>query len=433
MFRFIESTLLKWKDDPERKPIILRGARQTGKSHVIEKNFSKNFSSFIKIDFERNPEHKQIFEKNLDPKRIIELIEVVSKQKVEVGSTLIFFDEVQKAPECLQALRYFYEEKPNLHIIAAGSLMQFALDKISIPVGRVSYLFLTPLSFFEYLYNSNQENLINEIKRSFKNGLNESIHKLAFDELKKYMLIGGMPAIINSFLENQNYQKTEELQEDLLRTFEDDILKYTNTNAEYKYAQATFLKAPQLIGKQFKFTQISRDIKSNYIRQGIELLHKAHILELIYSTYGIPLAANAKFDRYKLLFLDIGLMLRANDLNTEEWLKNPINLIDKGQISEQFIGQQILAHSNFKHRRLYYWERAKRGSTAEIDFLLEKDSSYIPIEVKSGKSNRLKSLNLFLDENHEVKNGIRFNSENTNIKDKVKSYPLYSVGAWLDD
>jgi len=432
MKRFIENNLMAWKNEKDRKPLILSGARQVGKSYVIEHNFSSYFDQIITINFEKQPEFAYCFESGYDPVKILKRIEVLAEKKITPGSTLVFLDEIQFCPEAIISLRYFYEEMPSLHIIAAGSLIEFTIEKISVPVGRVTFRHLEPLTFEEFLYNSDNQLLLGEIKEhSIKKPFPLALHNKAISLLKEYMAIGGMPQVVANFIEHQDYLRCRELLSDLLESYTKDFPKYSAKHSDFKYLNTIFSRIPHLVGNQFKFVQISRDIQAKYLRSGLELLNKADLIKFIYKTSGIPLGANYNPLRFKLLFLDIGLMQRACDLNISRWITDGYNLINSGSIAEQFVGQVINSNSSFKKKRLYHWARDKRGSSAEVDYLIELNNGVFPIEVKAGATGKLKSLFLFLNNNPSISYGIKVSLDNFQRKDNIQSIPLYAIGSWI--
>lgn len=432
MKRFIESGLLEWKRDKKRKPLILSGARQVGKSYVIEKNFSSEFDSLISINFEKQPEFKNCFDAGFTPKAIVRRIEALSGKRVEAGKTLLFFDEVQACREAITSLRYFYEEMPSLHLIAAGSLLEFTIENMSIPVGRVTYRYLTPLSFNEFLFNSGNEILLNEIKNhSISAPFPEAFHNKAIALLKDYMAIGGMPQVVSSYIEKKDYLKCEELLFDLLESYTRDFPKYASNDSDLKYIGLVFSRAPQCVGKQFKYVHISRDIQAKYLRKGLDLLAKADVIQLIYKTSFLPLGAQYNPNKFKLLFLDTGLMQRACGLNISQWITDSYQLINAGAIAEQFVGQEIMASGNFRKGRLYYWESSKRGSMAEVDYMVDRNREIKPIEVKSGATGKLRSMHALLGRFPQITEGIKVSLDNFNKTNAIQSIPLYAFGSWL--
>ena len=432
MKRFIEKDLYAWKNDSDRKPLILSGARQVGKSYCIEKNFAAHFDGCVTINFEKQPEFKSCFEPDLNPQKILRRIEALSQKRIMVGSSLLFFDEVQACPPALSALRYFYEELPALHLVAAGSLLEFALQKISTPVGRVTFRYLTPLSFEEFLYNCGHELLLQEIiGHPLTAPFPEAFHQKAIQLLKEYLAVGGMPQVINLFILQHDYLKCQQSLSDLLESYVKDFPKYNVHDADLKYIDLVFSQAARLVGKHFKFVHIARDIQAKYIRKGVTHLSSAGVIDLIFKTHGVPLGANYNPDRYKLLFFDVGLMQRACGLNIADWIQKPYQLIHAGGIAEQFVGQEILASSGFKRNRLYYWEREKRGSSAEIDYLVEHKGQVIPLEVKSGVAGKLRSMHLFLESHPDSPFGVKVSLDNFSRLDKIQSIPLYAFGSWI--
>jgi predicted AAA+ superfamily ATPase len=433
MKRFIEDILIKWKDEKGRKPLILSGARQVGKSYVIEQNFARQFEQLLSINFEKQPEFHSCFESGYDPAKILRRIEALAGQRLTIGKTLLFFDEVQFCPEAIISLRYFFEEMPDLHIMAAGSLLEFTIGKISIPVGRITFRHLGPMSFEEFLHNSGNQILLEEIREHpVSMPFPEALHNRAISLLKEYLAIGGMPQVVASYIEHQDYLRCQELLTDLLESYLKDFPKYSSKYSDLKYIDTVFSRVPHLVGNQFKFVQISRDIQSKYLRSGLDLLDKADLVNFIYKTSGIPLGANYNPQRFKLLFIDIGLMQRACDLNIARWITDSYNLINAGPVSEQFVGQEICANTNFKREKLYYWARDKSGSSAEVDYIIEHLSGVTPVEVKAGTSGRLKSMQLLLKTNPDISEGVKVSLDNFEKGNNIQSIPLYAFGSWLE-
>jgi predicted AAA+ superfamily ATPase len=433
MKRFIEDILIKWKDEKGRKPLILSGARQVGKSYVIEQNFARQFEQLLSINFEKQPEFHSCFESGYDPAKILRRIEALAGQRLTIGKTLLFFDEVQFCPEAIISLRYFFEEMPDLHIMAAGSLLEFTIEKISIPVGRITFRHLGPMSFEEFLHNSGNQILLEEIREHpVSMPFPEALHNRAISLLKEYLAIGGMPQVVASYIEHQDYLRCQELLADLLESYLKDFPKYSSKYSDLKYIDTVFSRVPHLVGNQFKFVQISRDIQSKYLRSGLDLLDKADLVNFIYKTSGIPLGANYNPQRFKLLFIDIGLMQRACDLNIARWITDSYNLINAGPVSEQFVGQEICANTNFKREKLYYWARDKSGSSAEVDYIIEHLSGVTPVEVKAGTSGRLKSMQLLLKTNPDISEGVKVSLDNFEKGNNIQSIPLYAFGSWLE-
>jgi len=433
MKRFIEETLLKWKDEKGRKPLVLSGARQVGKSYVIEQNYGRHFEQLLSINFEKQPEFHSCFESGYDPLTIVRRIEALAGRRLTTGKTLLFLDEVQVCPEAILSLRYFFEEMPDLHVIAAGSLLEFTIEKISVPVGRVTFRHLGPMSFEEFLHNSGNQFLLDAIREHpVSRPFPDALHARAISLLKEYLAVGGMPQVVASYIEEKDYLRCQELLGDLLESYLKDFPKYSSKLSDLKYIDTVFSRIPHLVGNQFKFVQISREIQSKYLRNGLDLLEKADLVKCIYKTSGIPLGANYNPRRFKLLFVDVGLMQRACDLNIARWITDSYNLINAGPVAEQFVGQEICANTNFKREKLYYWARDKRGSSAEVDYMIEHSDGVTPVEVKAGSTVRLKSLQWLLEKNPGLAEGVKVSLDNFEKQNNIQSIPLYAFGSWLE-
>jgi len=431
MKREIESVLQKWKNEKDRVPIILRGARQVGKSYIIETFGKKNFESVAIANFEFQPELVSCFE-SLDPKTICLKLEMLLNQRIVPEKTLLFLDEIQNCPKAIVALRYFKEKMQSLHVIAAGSLLEFALHKedFSFPVGRVSFLYLKPLSFREFLIGLQQVRLVEWIDTvSLKQSQEEVIHQHLLNFYRQYLLIGGMPAVVKDFIEKNSFLECQHILSRVLDTYRSDFSKYT-TKTQYKYLEEFFSRAPTLIGQHFKYSHINPELRSRELKIALEQLGWAGLLHRVIasSASGIPLYAHAKENKFKLLFLDLGLMNVANQINLSAmWEKSP-SLINAGGLAEQFVGQELLAYADpHTNMQLFYWERDKKGAMAEVDFVIQVDHQIIPIEVKAGTTGQLRSLNQFMTEKKSSV-GVRISQHPLSLHDHVLSVPFYLIG-----
>ncbi len=430
MYRMIEPTLKKWKEDVHRLPIILRGARQVGKSFTIEKFGRENFESLVVCNFEFRPDLVSCFE-NLDPMIICAQLEVAFKQRIVPGHTLLFLDEIQNCPAAIKALRYFKEKLPALHVMAAGSLLEFVLheEKFSFPVGRVQFLYLRPLSFYEYLINQNHHRLLEMLSvASLEYPIEPFVHEQLLLLLREYFLIGGMPSVVSSFLEKRSFLECQILLSGLLETYRSDFPKYA-TKTAIKYLQMCFEKVPGLICQHFKYTHISSEYRSQDLKMALEQLGWAGLLQKVLSTNasGLPLQIHAKDNQFKLLFLDGGLVNCANKLDLQLAHEMDLMQINSGAQAEQFVGQELLAYSeSYIQTQLYYWNRDKKGSLAEVDYVIQSGSSILPIEVKAGTTGSLKSLNQFLLEK-EALFGIRISAHPLSFHGRILSVPLYLI------
>lgn len=431
MRRMIEPVLKKWKGQKERLPIILRGARQVGKSFTIEKFGRENFQRMVTCNFEFQPELVHCFE-SFDPLSICSQLEVAFKTRIIPGRTLLFLDEIQNCPKAIMALRYFKEKLPTLHVIAAGSLLEFALSEelFSFPVGRVQFLYLKPLSFYEYLLSQNHDRLVEmldnvTLQRPFEPFIHQQLQLL----LREYFFVGGMPAVVSCFLKTRSFLECQKVLTGILETYRADFPKYA-TKAQYKYLQAFFDKAPQLIAQPFKYSLVSAACRSQDLKIALEQLGWAGLIHKVLSTSacGIPLHRYAKESKFKLLFLDMGLANCANKLDLQIAWETELLQINAGSQAEQFVGQELLAYSDpFMNSQLYYWARDKKGSLAEVDYVIQAGSEILPLEVKAGRRGTLKSLAQFLLEK-QAPFGIRISQHPLSFYDRVLSVPLYLIG-----
>lgn len=430
MEREIEQELKKWKMSPIRMPLIMRGARQVGKSFIVEKFGKEQFKTLVTINFEIEPSFSSLFE-TLNPSEIIAQIEIKKKLSIIPGETLLFLDEIQYAPKAIMALRYFKEKLPELHVIAAGSLLEFALHdhKFSFPVGRVEFLYLRPLSFYEYLSNQKETRLLEILeKTSLDSPVPSLIHEHALELFKKYILIGGMPAVVDLFLKSDSYLQCQRLQEFLLQTYRNDFGKYA-TKTQHVYLQKFFEKAPHVVGQHFKYVHVDRDSRSRDLKVALEQLCWAGIINRIHATSasGIPLMAQINENKFKLLFLDVGLLQCVHQIDYEVILKEDITQINSGALAEQFVGQELLAYAKFyENKQLFYWVREAKSATAEVDFVITIDSKIVPIEVKAGTTGQLKSLREFMKEKKSPI-GIRISQQPLSLYDNILSVPFYLI------
>lgn len=430
MYRTIEPFLKKWKEQVNRLPIILRGARQVGKSFIIEKFGQEHFESVITANFELRPELAACFD-NFDPLVICTQLEIAFKTRIVPGKTLIFLDEIQNCPRAITALRYFKEKIPSLHVIAAGSLLEFALqeEQFSFPVGRVQFFYLKPLSFYEYLINQNHSSLVEFLENVHINQpIEPFIHDTLLNLLRQYFLIGGMPSAVKCFLETQSLLECQTVLTSLLETYRSDFPKYAK-KTQFKHLQKIFEKSPGLISQHFKYTHISPDHRSGDLKIALEQLGWAGLLHRVHATSaaGIPLSAHLKDNKFKLLFLDIGLVNSANKLDFQTVWNTELLQINAGVLAEQFVGQELLAYNDpHANPQLYYWEREKKGSEAEVDYVMQAGSRIIPIEVKAGTTGSLKSMNQFLIEKNQPF-GVRLSQHPLSFHDRILSVPLYLI------
>lgn len=430
MKRDLEKDLFNWKERKDRLPLLLRGARQVGKSYLVEEFGKKAFKNIVIVNFEFRPELKQCFT-TLDPIEIINKLQIIMGENIEAEKTLLFLDEIQECPNAIMALRYFKEKYDRLAVIGAGSLMEFALNhsNFRMPVGRIQFIYLEPLSFGEFLTASGNDQLRGYLEEMrLKNVFDDAIHQKLMDLLRIYLVVGGMPAVVKEYLESRDFLNCQRIQNSLLQTYRSDFGKYAKSS-EFKYLQKVLNEAPRLVGNRIKYSNIDPDSKSRDIKQALNLLKLAGIVYPVYATAasGLPLEAQVNEMKFKLNFLDVGLMQNACGLQAELVLTNNFFQINAGAVTEQLIGQELRAHSDsYLERGLFFWARDKKSSSAEVDYLIAVDSLILPVEVKSGKTGTLKSLKLFIEEKGSLF-GVRFSQEKLSYHDKVLTLPLYAV------
>lgn len=434
MKRFLFSALECWKTSPNRKPILLRGARQVGKTHLV-RSLGRTFDEFVEVNFEYQPAYKKVFELDLDPKRILKELRLLTEKRIEPHRSLLFLDEIQVSPKAIQALRYFYEEMPELHVIAAGSLLDFAIESVGVPVGRVSFLYLYPVSFMEFLKAAEHTQLLNAIlTNDVKCPLPESVHNKALRLVGEYMAMGGMPEVIQVWLETGDYGKCLSVLHELVGTFRQDFEKYAK-RYQIKYIEQLFNAIPRQLGCRFRYSHIEGDFRKRELAPCLDLLEKAGIVHPIVHTaaQGLPLGAETNLSTFKLKMLDLALAQVILGLELKEWILDPLSAyVNKGEIAENFVGQELLAYSSSRQKQtLYYWHRESRSSQAEIDYVISIQGNIIPIEVKSGKGSSLKSLQIFFDKHPKSPYGIRYSTHNYSVYEKLHSYPLYAVSKAL--
>ncbi len=430
MKRCIDWHLQKWKKSPHRKPLLLRGARQVGKTYAV-RILGKSFTHFVEVNFDFLKNAKKIFEKDLRPDRIIQELNILLETDIRPGSTLLFFDEIQECPEALQALRYFYEIIPSLHVIAAGSLLDFAIQKYGIPVGRVESLYCYPLSFFEFLIVTQHIQLAKTLLEHKDNSLiSEVIHQKLLSVVGQYLAIGGMPEVVSYLIQSKNPRDIFSIYGRLIDTYRQDFEKYSK-EYQIKYVKEIFNDVPRQIGKQFKYAKVHGEYRKRELAPSLDLLCTANVIYKIHHTagHGLPLGAESNPDWFKVLFLDVALCQSILGLDVGSWFLNPENeFVNRGSIAEAFVGQELLAYSNpYRKTDLYYWKRSEKQSNAEVDYLWEHGGKVIPIEVKSGDGRTLKSMHLFLDTHSNSPYGVKFSSQNYSEFGNIFSKPLYDV------
>jgi predicted AAA+ superfamily ATPase len=436
--------LSNWLHRKDRKPLIIRGARQVGKSTLARLLAQKESKQLIEIDFEKNPEYAELFSSQ-EPETIINLLSVQLNKHISPSKSLLFLDEIQRTPELLKTLRYFYEKMPELAVISAGSLLDLTLKNInfSIPVGRIEYLYLGPLTFEAFLIaTQNSKACEFLINYELNQEIPQAIHNKLLESVKNYFIVGGLPEAVAKYSDCKDFIEIERFKKSLITSYQEDFAKYASI-AEQNRMRLIFQKIPRMLGEKFKYSHIDPEQKSSQIKTALEHLALARLINIIYhsAANGLPLDAEINEKHFKTYFLDIGLASSALDLNVLHFNNiSDYSLVNSGKIAEQFIAQELLQlRKPYEQPNLHYWLREQKSSAAEVDFIIPFNGKIIPIEVKAGQSGSLKSLHYFLNEK-KLNLAVRFCNQlpslhnstvqvaNNSLSYQLLTLPFYLVG-----
>jgi predicted AAA+ superfamily ATPase len=427
--RNIDEELVRWKEEESRKPLLVRGARQVGKSSSIKK-LGESFDVFLEINFEEHRSVHDLFAGDLTPQTLCENLSVLFDKEIEPGKTLLFFDEIQACIPAISSLRFFYEKMPELHVVAAGSLLEFALGEIpSFGVGRIRSLYMYPLSFDEFLIVSGNVKL-QELKQKANTHkpLATPVHDKLIELLKKFLIIGGMPEVVEKYVSNNDLRQCQRVLDDLISSYRTDFSKY-NDRVPSSQIREVFESVVHQSGGKFVFTKTSPNLNILQIKKALELLIMAGIVIPVTHTSanGIPLGAEVNPKKRKMLLLDTGIFQRLMQLDISDQLfSNEFSMVNKGSIAEQFIGLEIVKNAScYSQSELFYWHREALNSNAEVDYLIQKNEDIIPLEIKSGSKGSMNSLFIFLKEK-KARYGCRLSLENFAEYGDIKVYPLYA-------
>lgn len=419
MNRFQTLFLRQWLQSPHRKPLVLRGPRQSGKTWLIRNLATDQSLTLLEFNFERQPEMADLFDSN-DPKTILKNIESERGTPINPQSSLLFLDEIQACPQLLAKLRWFKEDMPECAVIATGSLLEFTLQDhdFSMPVGRIHYAHLEPLSYFEFLEALGQSSLLQTIQSASPSlKINERLHQKSLELLREYLIIGGMPEVVQIWSESKDLNVCQEAQSDLLATYHDDFNKYGK--APRGLIQKVFRSIAEQLGGKFIASRVEEGVNSTKIRSILHLLSQAKVSSMVYMTAatGLPLGANCNEKFFKSLFVDVGLV--SSQLGLGRMPRDTLHdmtFANKGALAEQLVGQLLrAAQSKHKNPELYYWERTG-GRQGEVHFMIQIDNQIIPIEVKAGASGSMKSLHQFMYDK-QLTFAVRFDDNPPSLQD----------------
>lgn len=429
MYRKIFQYLKDWKESPYRKPLILQGARQVGKTHSVL-TFGKNeYENVAYFNFETDTRLKETFEENINPDYLIPILSRLSNQTIIKEKTLIFFDEIQLCEKALTSLKYFYEQAPEYHIIVAGSLLGIAVNRqeFSFPVGKVDIKTLYPMDLEEFLLAMGEDELIKNIKKSFDENtpMPSVLHDIALEYYRKYLVVGGMPECVSKFRETQNYTLIRHTQDMILLSYLNDMSKYNVTN-EIKKTRLVYDNITVQLSKEntrFQYKLIKSGGRASEFENAIEWLILSGITSRIYDLEDImkPLENYKNTEAFKIYVSDVGLLCAKKEIVPEDilYLSNELNDF-KGGMTENYVNIQL----NVKEYTQYYW-KAPKGAH-EIDFVIMREGKIIPIEVKSADNTRSKSLDYYMKK-YQPKYAIKISTKNFGFENGVKSIPLYAT------
>lgn len=388
--------LLEWKQKDDRKPLVLRGARQVGKTTLVE-NFSKHYDVFLKLNLEKAGD-SELFEKYQNLSDLIKAIYLQNKKTIQDSPTLLFIDEIQNNPTAISKLRYFYEEMPNIHVIVAGSLLESILNfkKISFPVGRVEYYPLRPCSFLEFLDGLGEtfdKQLVENLEADF-------VHDRIMRLFREYILVGGMPEVIMHYTQKRDILSLSKVYQGLIASYMDDAEKYADGDTEMKVIRHCLKTGWISAAETITFENFAgSNFKSREVGNALRTLQKAFLLELAYPIGNATIPALPNYQkRPKLFWLDTGLVNYVSKIQTDVFSISDISELWRGRIAEHIVSQELICLENSVLAERFYWRRDVKGSDAEVDFIYPYKSKLIPIEVKSGHNSKLKSLHAFMEE-----------------------------------
>lgn len=450
--RIIDRYLSEWATRPVHKPILLRGARQVGKSTAV-RHLGESFKYYVEINLEKQSNYIDLFKKDLDVTRIVPQMAAMCGTPIVPNETLLFIDEIQESQEAIMALRYFKEDMPNLHVIAAGSLLEFVLDEIpTFGVGRIHSMYMSPMTFDEFLRANGEQLLLDARGQANMDApLPAPLHEKLIGLMRTFMLVGGMPESVVKWVQTHDFLQCQEVQDDIITGYEADFPKYKK-KVDPQLLIATMKSAATQATKKFVYSRVPGEYKTAEVKKALDLLIKAGILVPVThsSGNGLPLGDESDESIRKILLLDTGLMLRllnmtmgdTSAITAQILTATAADLVNKGPMAEMLAGLELLHYLTPNlHHDLYYWVRQAKNATAEIDYLLSRNMKVLPFEVKAGVQGGMKSLWDFMREK-KLNQAVRCSLENFGKFDyidaeaedavrHVEVYPLYALSQFV--
>ena len=429
MKRLFEDTLMKWKNNGMKKPLMVIGARQTGKTYTIEKFISENFEEHLSFNIEKEERIRDIFEKSIDAEVIIKELELYIGKNIDLDKTVIFFDEIQESERLITSLKYFCESKLPFKIICAGSLLGVKLKRLksSFPVGKVTIEYMYPLNFEEFLLATGKEMLRDKIKECYKTmtPLPDFAHEDALNLYRLYLCVGGMPEAVDNFVNNglDIFKFDFKILSNIRESYVADMKKYVDNKSESVKIEKVYYSIPEQLAKEnknFQYSILEKNARGRKYRNPIEWLMASKLVLIANNVkrVEIPLKVFADENTFKLYLSDVGLLLNLSEIKYNEVLMDE-DFIFKGVITENYVAQELIR----QFPSLYYWTSDR---DAEVDFLIHTNDGIIPIEVKSEINNKSKSLNVYIEYN-KPKYAIRLSTRNFGFENNIKSIPLYAT------
>jgi len=405
MRRLVTDQLSSWAHSHRRKPLLVRGARQVGKTWAVEDFGERHFGGHLRtLDLEKRRDLHRVFSGDLTAARMLSQLELALDARIEPGRDVLFLDEVQACPRAIVALRYFYEELPDLHVVAAGSLIEFALGQLSFPVGRVQFINMYPMTFLEFLWASGHDRAAEIVQRG-PAPLDDVTHELLLGRLREYLFVGGLPEAVRLFTESGLLRDAFLAQDEVVEAYRADFGKYA-PRVSRDTLDEVLTSVARAVGSQIKFSNLAEGPTIPTIKNAFTLLERAQVIHRVAAAkqVGLPLGVGASSRRFKAIMVDLGLLHRLTGGALDAAFATADLLgIYKGALAEQYVGQELRAAGD---RELHYWSRAAKSSTAEVDYLVGIAGRIAPIEVKSGPAGRLRSMHQLLLEHPECDSGI---------------------------